>query len=45
MDENKVETKTVAKGKLLTFIKGLSKKAKLIIVLTMVVIVGIDAFV
>lgn len=43
MDENKVETKTATKGKLLTFIKGLSKKAKFITALALIVIIGVCA--
>lgn len=45
MDENKIETKTVSKGKVLNIIKGLSKKAKIITAIVIVFILGISAFI
>lgn len=45
MDKNKVETKSATKGKGLAFIKGLSKKAQLITVLVLVIIICVGAFV
>lgn len=43
MDEKKA--KAVIKGRIVTFIKGLSNKAKLILVLALVIIIGVGAFV
>lgn len=43
MDEKKA--KAVIKGRIVTFIKGLSNKAKLILVLALVIIIGVGTFV
>ena len=45
MDENKLEIKTANKGNLLAFIKGVSKKTKLVTVLSLVFVIVVGAFV